>query len=130
MVGASNAAAGAPGPAARGFRWPAEWEPHEATWLSWPHAPDTWPGRLEAAERAFVAMVAPLSGREEVRINVAGEAMEERVRGRLREGGLDPDRGVRFFHVPTDDAWVRDHGPIFLIREEGDDAGAPRERAP
>jgi agmatine deiminase len=103
-------------PVLDGFRWPAEWEPHEATWLSWPHNLETWPGRLEAAESAFVAMVAALWGRERVCINVAGGAMEERVRGKLREGGLDPDRGISFFHIRTDDAWIRDHGPIVLTR--------------
>ncbi|MBW2275428.1 MAG: agmatine deiminase family protein [Deltaproteobacteria bacterium] len=121
-----------PGPDAspvdQGFRWPAEWEPHEATWLSWPHNPETWPGRLAAVEGAFVAMVAALVTRERVCINVAGSAMEERVRGQLREGGLDPDRGIDFFHIPTDDAWIRDHGPIFLTRS-GSGVDAARERA-
>jgi agmatine deiminase len=111
---------GTSSPADEGFRWPAEWEPHEATWLSWPHNPETWPGRLAAAERAFVAMAAALWEHERLCINVADPAMEERVRSKLREGGLDPDRGISFFHIPTDDAWIRDHGPIFLIRGESD----------
>jgi len=106
-----------PSPFDLGYRWPAEWEPHEATWLSWPHNPDTWPGRPEAAEQAFVEMVRTLSPHEEVRINVADAAFEERVRQRLRAGGVDPERGVRFFHHATDDAWVRDHGPLFLVRD-------------
>jgi agmatine deiminase len=103
-------------PALLGFRWPAEWEPHEATWLSWPHNPETWPGRLHAAERVFVDIVAALYERERVCINVAGSEAEERVRGKLREGGLDADREISFFHIPTNDAWIRDHGPIFLSR--------------
>jgi agmatine deiminase len=113
----------AAGPAAAGFRWPAEWEPHAATWLSWPHNLDTWPGRLEQAERAFVEIVAALSPHEEVRINVVGDRMEDRVRARLAARGVEVDRAVRFFQIPTDDAWVRDHGPIFVVGE-----GPPGER--
>ncbi len=112
-------------PAALGYRWPAEWEPHRATWLSWPHNPETWPGRLERVHAPFIEMVRALQGREEVCINVGSEALEEEVRRRLRAGGVDPDRGVRFFRIPTDDAWVRDHGPIFVVRE----ADGRRERA-
>lgn len=102
-------------PARAGFRWPAEWEPHAATWLSWPHNPETWPGRLAAAEQAFAAIVAALSPHEEVRINVCSEEMEDHVRGLLVRRGVEVDRCVRFFPIPTDDAWVRDHGPIFLV---------------
>ena len=106
-------------PAALGYRWPAEWEPHRATWLSWPHNADTWPGRLERVHAPFVEMVRALQGREEVRINVGSEALEAEVRRRLHAGGVDADRGVRFFRIATDDAWVRDHGPIFVVREAG-----------
>lgn len=101
-------------PAAAGYRWPAEWERHQATWLTWPHNPDTWPGCLDAVESAFVEMVRALAGREAVWINVADEAAEERVRGRLAGVGAE----LRFFRVPSDDAWVRDHGPLFVTREE------------
>jgi agmatine deiminase len=111
----------APPPAAAGYRWPAEWEPHQATWLTWPHNPETWPNRLRGAEAAFVEMVRALAGREEVWINVADEAREARVRGQLE----DPQRGgpievdaVRFFYIASDDAWVRDHGPLFLTRPQ------------
>jgi agmatine deiminase len=106
-------------PGLQGFRWPAEWEPHAATWLSWPHNPETWPGRLEAVEQAFAGLVEALAPHEEVRINVGSEALEERARGVLRARGVDPDQGVRFFRVATDDAWVRDHGPVFVVRGEG-----------
>ena len=112
-------------PRAAGWRWPAEWEPHAATWLSWPHNRQTWPGRLAAAESAFVAMVRALAGRERVRINVADAAMEGRVRRRLGEGGVDAGAPVEFHAFPTDDAWVRDHGPVFLVRE----GRGERERA-
>jgi agmatine deiminase len=106
-----------------GFRWPAEWELHEGTWLSWPHNPDTWPGCLAEAEAEFVEIVRALRGRERVRINVRDERMEEAVRRRLAEAGV-ADAGLDFFRHPTNDAWARDHGPIFAVR----DAAQGRER--
>ena len=63
-------------PTALGYRMPAEWEPHEATWLSWPHNPDTWPGCLPEAEREYAEIVRALAGRERVRINVRDAPME------------------------------------------------------
>ncbi len=113
-------------PAAAGLRWPAEWELHRATWLSWPHNRETWPHELDRVEAVFAAMVRALWLREEVCINVSGDAMEEAVRKRLRQTEVDPDRGIRFFPIPTNDAWVRDYGPIFLVGEG--DPGT-RERA-
>jgi agmatine deiminase len=104
-------------PSALGYRWPAEWERHAATWLTWPHADTTWPGRVARAEAAFVEMVRALSPREEVRINVADAPSEGRVRAQLARAGVDTAR-VRFFHIPSDDAWVRDHGPLFVTRSE------------
>jgi agmatine deiminase len=105
-----------------GFRWPAEWERHEATWLSWPHNPDTWPGCLPEAEREYAEIVRALSGRERVRINVRDARMEEGVRRTLAAAGIS-DSGVDFYAHPTNDAWVRDHGAIFAVKD-----GPPRER--
>ncbi len=99
-------------PRSLGLTWPAEWEPHRATWLAWPHNPDTWPGRLPAVEAAFLDMVAALHGHEEVCVAVLDEAHGERVLDQLVPRGLD--RGTRLVPLPTDDAWVRDHGPVFL----------------
>ncbi|MFQ5418656.1 MAG: agmatine/peptidylarginine deiminase, partial [Myxococcota bacterium] len=111
-------------PADRGFRWPAEWEPHEATWLAWPHNPETWPGCLDRAVDEFAGLVRVLHGRETVRILVDDEAMEESARRRLGAAGIDVDRGVGFPHVQTNDAWLRDSGPITLVR----DADGQRQR--
>jgi len=104
-------------PCEAGLRWPAEWEPHAATWLSWPHNRETWPGRLAAAEASFVAMVAALHGRERVCINARDAAHAEHIAGQLRAAGVE--RGCEIHPVPTDDAWVRDHGPIFLVGASG-----------
>ena len=97
-------------------RWPAEWQPHSATWLAWPHALDTWPGRLEAVECAYVELVRALQGRELVRIGIEGEQREARARRVLGDAGVDADRGVEFVALPTDDAWLRDTGPVFVRR--------------
>jgi agmatine deiminase len=112
-------------PAQQGWRWPAEWETHAATWLAWPHNPETWPGRLERAVGDFAAFVRELHFRETVRLLVTDEAMEERARRRLAAAGVEVDRGVEFHRIPTNDAWLRDSGPIFLLRERG----GVRERA-
>ncbi|RIL07304.1 MAG: agmatine deiminase [Proteobacteria bacterium] len=104
-------------PAALGYHWPAEWERHRATWLSWPHNPETWPTVLEAVEAAFGRFVAVLAPHEAVEIGVGDDAREERARRAIRAAGHDPDRNVRFHRYPTTDAWCRDHGPIFVVRD-------------
>ncbi|MEE9606882.1 MAG: agmatine deiminase family protein [Myxococcota bacterium] len=103
-------------PASLGYRWPAEWEPHAATWLAWPHNAETWPERLEPAIEGFVAIVRELHAREPVRILVGDERMEESARRRLAAAGVEVDR-VGFERIPTNDAWARDFGPIFLVRD-------------
>jgi agmatine deiminase len=92
---------------------PAEWEPHRGTWLSWPHKEASWPGKFGPVPSVFARMVAHLGDHEQVHINVAGPAMEEEVRRLLADSGADT--GNVFFHYhPTNDAWCRDHGPIFV----------------
>jgi len=106
-------------PAARGYRWPAEWEPHAATWLAWPKNPDTWPRRLERAVEGFVGIVRALHPFERVNLLVDSPAAEAAARARLAAGGVHEDANVAFVVAPTNDAWVRDYGPIFLVRGEG-----------
>jgi agmatine deiminase len=108
-----------PTPAAQGYRWPAEWEPHRATWLSWPHNPETWPTALAAVHATFGAMVAALQPHEAVEIGLSDEALEAIARESIRAAGGDPDRNVRFHRYPTTDAWCRDHGPIFVVTDDG-----------
>jgi agmatine deiminase len=112
-------------PGLEGYRWPAEWEPHAATWLAWPKNPDTWPGRLERAVEGFVGVVRALHSFERVNLLVDSPAMESAARARLAAGGVGPDADVAFLVEPTNDSWVRDYGPIFLVRGEG----AQRRRA-
>jgi len=100
------------------IRWPAEWEPHAAVWLCWPHNPDTWPGRLEEARAEFAGILRALAGRERVRLLVADAAVEESARRGLAAGGVDAS-GVDFVRAATDDSWLRDSGGIFVERDGG-----------
>ena len=96
---------------------PAEWAPHRGTWLSWPHRESTWPGMLERIPPIFADIVAHLVPAEEVHINLK-PGLEDGVRALLASRGVPPD-SVFFHHHPTDDAWCRDHGPIFIQRTSG-----------
>jgi len=103
-------------PAELGYRMPAEWEPHRGTWLSWPHKEASWPGKFDPVPAIFASMVRHLADQEEVHINVAGPRMEQEVRRLLADAG--PGSGNVYFHyIPTNDAWCRDHGPIFIQRQ-------------
>ena len=99
---------------------PAEWENHEATWLSWPVNTNTWPGeKLAAAEKAFMEMIFYLSGSEKVRINFLGEKKEsDRIISGLIEANVNLDN-VSFYPNRSNDAWCRDHGPIFVYDRQG-----------
>jgi agmatine deiminase len=101
-------------PAALGYRMPAEWEPHQATWISWPHNRDSWPGVFAGVEPAMTAFVRALAECEPVHINVLDAEHETHVR-KLLERAAPPER-LRFFRIPTNDAWCRDHGAIFVTR--------------
>ena len=99
-------------PAALGFRMPAEWEPQAALWLSWPHNLATWPGQFRPIPGVFAGIVAQISRFEPVRINCAA-ALQPRAKRLCEQAGADMAR-VTFFNHPTNDAWCRDHGPIFV----------------
>lgn len=100
----------------QGYRLPAEWEPQEATLLAWPHNPDTWPGRLEPARAQYLRLIAEISDHQDIWLLVNGSAAEIDVRRRLTLHRI-PQGRVRFFHLPTDDAWTRDFGPLSVVRE-------------
>ena len=100
-------------PAALGYRMPAEWEPHAATWLAWPHNEETWPGRLPQVQNIFLAMVETLHQEETVHLLVNDAAAAAQVGRLIRARGFD-DRAIRLHEIPTADAWLRDSGPIFL----------------
>ncbi|HEY5752751.1 MAG TPA: agmatine deiminase family protein [Chthoniobacterales bacterium] len=101
-------------PAALGYRMPAEWEPHAATWLSWPR-PDgiSFPGSYESIIPTLVKMVDALRESERVNINVLDADIEAVVRKQLDRIDISH---VTFHHIPTNECWCRDHGPIFVKR--------------
>ncbi|HWN23838.1 MAG TPA: agmatine deiminase family protein [Candidatus Sulfotelmatobacter sp.] len=101
-------------PAALGYRMPAEWEPHAATWLSWPRREGiSFPDSFDRVLPALRAMVEALIESEQVCINVCNGAHEAEARAVLN--GLRMER-VTFYRIPTNEPWCRDHGPIFLTR--------------
>lgn len=99
---------------------PAEWEPHEATWLSWPR-PDgiSFPSAYQEIRPIFRAMVEALGESEEVRINCGTPELRELAKKTLQ--GLS---NFRFFDIPTNEPWCRDHGPIFTTRPSADGLAA------
>src|SRR5712691_7504915 len=88
-------------------RMPAEWEPHEATWIAWPHNKDDWPGKFAAIPWVYSEIVRQLHSCERVRILINGTRGEEQARDALRRAGVDLGQ-VEFFHIPTNRVWTRD----------------------
>jgi agmatine deiminase len=103
-------------PAALGFRMPAEWEPQTATWLSWPHKRASWPGFFRPIPYKFAEIVATISRFQEVRINIA-KPLQKRAWSLIEKAGADLAK-VTFYDHPTNDAWCRDHGPIFVKNDK------------
>ncbi|MCG3173615.1 MAG: Agmatine deiminase [Myxococcota bacterium] len=113
----------APTPAALGFRMPAEWEPHEATWLTWPRDPITWPGKVPFAEQCMARWVREITadsfGRrpEIARINVHSKELRKRAKEILDDWAIPLER-VEFHLHPNNDVWIRDYGPSFVTRRK------------
>ena len=101
-------------PAKQGFSFPAEWAPHTATWLSWPHKEESWPGKIATIYKPYCEFIKTLTEGELVRINVADEKLKAFAVKQLQLAGVDLNK-IEFFKFPTNDAWCRDHGPAFLI---------------
>ncbi len=98
---------------------PAEWEPHEATWLTWPGNLITWPdGRLEIVERSYLQMMEALLPHEKVRLIVRNAAEREKVEKGLKGAG-SLIRNVVFYEKPAVDSWIRDYGPTYLKGKAG-----------
>jgi agmatine deiminase len=97
-----------------GYYFPAEFAPHSATWLSWPHKEASWPGKIETIYPFYSQFIKEVAKGEDVCINVENDAMKAFAIKSLTEAGADLGK-IRFFIHPTNDAWCRDHGPAFLI---------------
>jgi len=109
------------------FRMPAEWEPHEATWVGWPHNESDWPGKLAAVTWAYGEIVRQLVSGEIVRILVNDSAHEAEARDVLRRVGVDSSR-IEYFQIPTNRGWARDFGPIFVRSDETGELAIARFR--
>ena len=98
------------------YRMPAEWEPHEATWLTWPRNKITWPGALlKRVEEIYIQMMRGLLPGEKVNLLVPDEKTAKSVVRRLEAKNI-PSKNLIFHKVKTVDVWIRDYGPIFVKR--------------
>ena len=100
-----------------GLRMPAEWEPHAATWVIWPHNPDTWPGCLDLAEQEFRTLVGTLATHEPVKMLIQDATHAQHIHDQLET--IEHPHPIDLFQVRTDDAWMRDIGPTFVSDPEG-----------
>lgn len=118
-----------PTPRAQGFRLPAEWEPHAATWIAWPSSPRDWPGKEGAIPWVFAEIVRHLSAYETVRILVPDASARTQIRRSLRSARVDVDR-CEFLCQPVNRTWTRDYLPTFVVREgdRGREVGAVKWR--
>ena len=103
------------------YRWPAEWEPHDATWVAWPVNPNTWPGLFDRIPAAFAEFVAAIACFEPVRVLAGGAGTFDTARPMI--DAACSRHGCRFtpelIDIPVNDSWCRDHGPIFLTGRKG-----------
>jgi agmatine deiminase len=113
-------------PQALGYRMPAEWEEHAATWLTWPYSED-WPGKLEAVRWTFAEITRQLVRGERVRMIVPGVAERDEVEKWLCRANIDT-RAVDFFVARTDRTWTRDNLPTFVVNREQRRVGAVKWR--
>ena len=108
-------------PASRGFRMPAEWEPHAATWLAWPHRESDWPGKLAVIPWVYGEIVRALTRHERVNLIVPDAQTGQHATSVLTQANADMT-SVKLWELPTDRSWVRDSGPIFVVNGKGERA--------
>ena len=111
-------------PHSLGYRMPAEWEPHSATWLAWPHEPTDWPGKFDAIPWVFAEVARNLQNGERIRVIVSGKAEEKKAKSVFSRSGVDLKQ-VDFVHLATDRSWTRDFLPLGVVKGRG----AKRETA-
>src|SRR5262245_13604805 len=97
---------------------PAEWEPHAATWLAWPHEPSDWPGKFAAVPWVFGEIARHLMGGERIRLIVRNSAERARAADALKRSGVSLSR-VDFLKLPTNRSWTRDFLPLGVVRGRG-----------
>jgi len=101
-------------PSQLGYRFPAEWEKHAATWLSYPHNEASWPGKIHTIFPHYHRFIKELATGERVNINVTDEGMRSHVMLALLNAGVNM-ANISLHVLPTNDAWCRDHGPAFVV---------------
>jgi agmatine deiminase len=101
------------------YRLPAEWEPHEATWLAWPHEKSDWPGKFAPIPWIYAQIVGHLARVEKVRILVEDADAERVARRILKQSHVDLS-AVEFFQHKTNRSWTRDYCPLFVKSKAGD----------
>ena len=112
-----------PTPRSLGFRMPAEWEPQQAIWLTWPHNELTWPGgKLEEVRATYVSISQALHTHQRIKLLVKDQETKFNVHSRLRSAGV-PLLQVDFIEVAAEDSWIRDYGPTFVINEHSKTLG-------
>jgi agmatine deiminase len=104
-------------PAELGFYMPAEWGHHQATWLSWPHKEESWPGKIMSIYPYYCQFIGAVAKGEEVHINVKDADMAAFALEHLSLANI-PLTNIKFHHNETNDAWCRDHGPAFLLNHD------------
>ena len=106
-------------PASLGYRMPAEWEPHSGTWLTWPHNLETWPDQdMQQVETEFLSIIHPLAKDESVHILVNDEKMGDSVASTLNDNNVEM-KNIFLHDIPTNDSWIRDYGPNFIVQSDG-----------
>ncbi len=105
-------------PAVHGYRMPAEWEPHESSWIAWPHRRSDWPGKLPPIPWVYGEIVRWLHHSEAVNIIVNDAKLENQAAKLLKQVGVDLKQ-IRFWRWTTDRVWTRDYGPTFLLGPDG-----------
>ena len=106
-------------PASLGYRMPAEWELHSGTWLTWPHNLETWPDQdMQQVETEFLSIIHPLAKDESVHILVNDEKMGDSVASTLNDNNVEM-KNIFLHDIPTNDSWIRDYGPNFIVQSDG-----------
>ena len=106
-------------PSSLGYRMPAEWETHSGTWLTWPHNSETWPEQdMQQVETEFMGIIRPLAKNESVHILVNDEDMGNAVESTLNVNNVEM-KNIFLHDIPTNDSWIRDYGPNFIIQSDG-----------
>jgi len=100
-----------------GFHFPAEFEPQEAMWLSWPHKEESWPGKIDSIYPVYSRFIKLIAEDQRVCINVQDDKMQNFATQHLLNASINL-KHIRFYHHPTNDAWCRDHGPAFVVNRK------------